>query len=368
MSTVSRFVGLDVHKESIAMAVAECGRDEPRDLGRLAHDVPQLRRHLQRLGPAADLLIAYEAGPTGYGLCRRLRAEGYACEVIAPSKMPRRPGDRVKTDRLDARRLAHALRAGELAVVVVPDESTEALRDLARTRDDAKRAERTARQQLLKFLLRHDRRFAGRSSWTATHMTWLAAQHFERPAQQLALLEMRAAVAEASARVARLDQAVSEQAPASSCAALIAALQALRGVRLLTAATLATELGDLRRFPKPTKLMGYLGLVSSETSSGERTRRGPITKTGNGHARRALIEAAWSYRFPPRQGRDLRRRSAGLSPEILAIAWKAQHRLHLRYRRLLARGKCPGKAITAIARELCGFVWAIGQHVSPATT
>ncbi|HEX5010734.1 MAG TPA: transposase [Planctomycetota bacterium] len=224
MSTVARFVGLDVHKDSIAMAVAEEGREAARDLGSLAHDVPALRRRLQRLGPPEELLIGYEAGPTGYGLCRKLREQGYACEVLAPSRLPHRPADRVKTDRLDARRLALALRAGDLSTVVVPDVGTEALRDLSRTRDDAKRAERSTRHQLDKDLLRHDRRYPGRTLWTGLHMTWIAQQHFEQPAQEQALLEMRAAVIESTARVTRLSAAIAEHAPASAAPASCAAL------------------------------------------------------------------------------------------------------------------------------------------------
>lgn len=362
MSTLARYVGLDVHKDSIAMAVAEAGRDAPRDLGVIANDWPQLQRRLTRLGSPSQQLIAYEAGPTGDGLCRKLRAAGYRCEVIAPSKTPRRPGDRVKTDRRDARLLARALRAGDLTAVVVPEAGTEALRDLVRAREDAKHAERTARHQLDKFLLRHDRRFPGKTAWTGVHLLWISQQRFELPAQQHVLLEMLAGVQEATARVTRLTDAIAEHVPHSEVAPLVGALQALRGVRLVTAATIAAELGDLRRFARPRQLMSYVGLVPSESSSGGSVCRGAITKTGNGHVRRVLVEAAWSYRFEPRLGADLQKRSAQVAPSVRAIAWHAQHRLHTRWRRLLGRGKSPQRAITALARELSGFVWAIGQQ------
>lgn len=365
MVEFTRFVGLDVHKDTIAIAVAEAGREAARALGVIAHDVPTLLKRLSRLGPVEMLQVAYEAGPTGYGLQRRLAAAGIACVVVAPSRTPRRSGDRVKTDRRDAILLAHYLRSGDLQAVGVPDERTEALRDLSRARTAAKRTETVAKHQLGKFLLRHDRRWSGKCNWTASHLAWVAQQAFEQPAQQAVLVDHLHALQEATARVERLTGTIAKLVPGTSIEPLVTALQALRGVQLITAVTLATELGDLKRFRHPRQLMGFVGLVPSESSTGERIRRGRITRTGNGHVRTVLVEAAWAYRLHPSQRGPLARRQAAVSGAVRTISWEAQRRLHGRYRRLAARGKDHRRVVIAVARELATFVWAIGQEPAP---
>lgn len=361
MTQPIRFVGLDVHATSISVAVAEEGRDEARFVGRYPNDLARLLRVLDRLGERASLRCAYEAGPTGYGLQRALTREGVDCAVIAPSKTPRGSGDRVKTDRRDALRLAHFLRSGDLVEIHVPDESCEAMRDLLRAREDAKRAQLRARHQLLKFLLRHGRRWP-KSNWSRPHLEWIAAQRFEHVAQDTVLAESLQAVYEHTARIERLDRRLAELVPQTELATLVEALQAFRGIKLLTAASIAFELGDLRRFDSPKRLMGYLGMTPSEESSGDSVRRGRITRAGNSGLRRLLVEAAWAYRHRPAEGYLHRRRAQNVAPAVRAIAWKAQDRLNGRYRRLLARGKTKQKTLVALARELAGFIWAVGQE------
>ena len=360
-----RFVGLDVHKESIAIAVAEPGRGEAAVLATIPNDTGQLMKRLRRLG---KVKCCYEAGPTGFGLHRDLTAAGIECVVVAPSLVPMMAGDRVKTDRRDAVKLARFLRSGDLTEIYVPDVATEAMRDLERARDDAKKAERVARHQLGKFLLRHGRRWPKKTTWSMRHLDWIRGQHFEHEAQQRVLEDYLKTVEDLSARVAKLTASIVELVETWSLRPLVKALQALRGVSVITATTIAAELGDLRRFETAPKLMGYLGLVPSEHSSGESKTRGRITRTGNGHVRTALVEAAWSYRFRAALTFPLRKRSEGVSEEVKAIAWKAQERLCLRYRKLLARGKPKNKAVTAIARDLAGFVWAIGRQPKLLTT
>lgn len=354
-----RFVGLDVHAASIAIAVAEPGRGEPGQLAVIGNDTSQLLKRLRRLG---RVKCCYEAGPTGFGLQRALTAEGIDCVVVAPSLVPTRSGDRVKTDRRDAARLARFLRSGDLTEVHVPDEATEAMRDLERARDDAKKAERAARHQLGKFLLRHGRRYGGKTAWTGKHLKWVREQHFEQEAQQRVLEDYLRTVEEQSERVARLTKSVVELVETWSLRPLVKALQALRGISVLSAAVLAAELGDLMRFGTAPQLMSYLGLVPSEHSSGEGRRLGRITRAGNGHARRILVEAAWAYRFRPRQSRAIAERSSGVSPTVRSIAWRAQERLCAKHRKLIARGKNGNKVAAAIARELAGYVWAIARE------
>jgi transposase len=310
-------------------------------------------------------VVVYEAGPCGYKLARELADQGYQCEVVAPAKIPRSPGDRVKTDRRDALQLASLARAGALAPVVIPDARDEAIRDLSRAREDAVRARLKARQQLKALLLRHGRRYTGKTSWTAAHERYLAELTFDHPAQDIAFTEYRQAVAESQARVERLTQALAQQVEQWRMRPVVSALMTLRGLDLVAATTLVAELGDLRRFARPRELMGYLGLVPSEHSSGARRCLGAITKTGNGHARRVLVEAAWNYRFPARISRILQVRQENQPAEVRAIAWRAQLRLCHRYRRLSARGLQHNKVCVAIARELLGFIWDIGQHVAP---
>jgi transposase len=326
----------------------------------------ELIKALGKLGKPDSLLIVYEAGPCGYGLARDLEAKGYRCEVIAPSKIPRKAGDRVKTDRRDALMLASLARAGELVAVTIRDERDEAIRDLSRARVDAVRARLKARQQLKALLLRHGRRYSGKTSWSAVHERYLATISFSHPAQDIAFAEYRQAVSEGEARVQRLTQTLRQQVEDWRMQPLVSGIMTLRGLDLIAASTIVAELGHLRRFAHPRALMGYVGLVPSEHSSGSQRRQGAITKTGNGHVRRVLIEAAWNYRYPARVSRRQQLRQEGQPAVVREIAWRAQLRLAHRYRRLSARGVQSNKLCVAIARELVGFIWDIGRHISPS--
>lgn len=363
MSNV-RFIGLDVHAETIAAAVAEPG-GEVRSLGVIPNRAESIRQLLKKLGPAESLRVCYEAGPTGYVVYWQLTALGVKCDVVAPTLVPVKPGDRVKTDRRDALKLARSYRAGDLTRVWVPDAAHEALRDLVRAREAAKKDQLRARHRLGKFLLRQGRRPpTALKAWTQSHLTWVkSAVRFEHPAQEATLQDYVHEVDHVAARIGRLDRAIDEAAKTAPEAmrTVIAALQALRGIALVSAVTIVAEVGELSRFVKPRQLMGYSGAVASEDSSGPRTRRGAITKTGNAHLRRIIVEAAWAYRHRPSVGPTLRKRHAPLDAEVIAIAWKAQHRLHARYRSLTARGKSPQLTVTAVGRELLGFIWAIGR-------
>jgi transposase len=361
MKTV-RFVGLDVHKDSVVIAVAEGGGGEPAVVAELPNETTRLIKELRRLGRGAELRCCYEAGPTGFGLYRALREAGIDSVVIAPSLIPKQSGSRVKTDRRDAIKLARFLRSGDLTPIHVPDTATEAMRDLERARDDAKNAERVARQQLSKFLLRQGRKYAKGGTWGTVHMDWIRTQQFNQEAHNRVLVDYVEAVQRATERVARLDKDIAELVQSWSLRPLVEALQGLRGIRLLSAVVIAAELGSLARFASPRKLMAYLGLVPSEHSSGQRERRGGITRTGNKHLRRILVEAAWSYRFRPSTGQRLRVQNKRLSASVRAVAWKAQHRLHERYRRLLARGKNKQQTVTAVARELSAFIWDVARQ------
>jgi transposase len=357
-----RYVGLDVHKDSIVMAVAMEGRESGRVVGAMPYDVKALMKVLDKLGPRPMVRCCYEAGPTGYGLARALKDAGWTCEVIAPSLVPKKSGERIKTDRRDAVKLAQNYRSGDLTPVVIPDPECEAIRDLVRARDDAKKAERVARHQLSKFLLRQDRRFPGKTSWTPAHLAWIAKQTFSQPAQQEVLADGLAAVEAATLREKQLTQRLRELTADWRSTPLIKALQALRGVEFVTAVTVAAEVGDFRRFAKATDFMGYVGLIPSEQTTGQTRRQGPITKTGNAHLRHVLVESAWHYRRRPRISKALRERSVGVAAGVCAIAWKAQKRLHQRLVRMISRGKNPCEAATAAARELAGFIWAIARE------
>jgi transposase len=366
IKAVGRFVGLDVHAETIAVAVAE--KDgEVRSLGTIPNRLPSIRKLAAKLSSLGTWRACYEAGPTGYTLYWQLTQLGVACMVVAPTLVPMKAGDRVKTDRRDAERLARSFRAGELTAVWVPDAAHEALRDLVRAREAAKADELRARHRLGKFLLRHGRRPSERMrAWTQRHLDWIRREvRFEQFAQQATLEDYLGEVVHLGQRIVRLEKAIDEAlegAPATM-KAVVSALQALRGVAKMSAVTIVAEVGRLSRFAKARQLMGYSGAVSSEDSSGERTRRGAITKTGNAHLRRVLVEAAWCQRYAPNLTPRLRARQEGLPAAVVEIAAKARHRLSARYRRLLARGKPRQQVVTAIARELLGFVWAIGVEV-----
>ena len=335
-----------------------------RYLGEIAHTAEALVKLVKQVRKGgATLSFCYEAGPCGYGLHRQLTDLGWDCQVIAPSLIPKKAGDRVKTDRRDSLSLARLHRAGELTAVWVPDAAQEALRDLTRAREDLKHLQRQAKQRLLAFLLRHGQSYAGKSNWTQAHSRWLEQVKFEQPVQQIVLQEYIDTVKAMGKRVAALDAQLESTAGASVFWPVIEGLMALRGISLLTATTIVAEIGDLRRFHSAPQLMAYLGVVPSEHSSGGTKSRGSITKTGNSHVRRVLIEAAWTYRHQARKTTVLQRRAERTSEPVQDIAWRAQKRLCARYQRLYARGKLKVQVCTAIARELAGFIWAIGQTV-----
>lgn len=360
-----RFVGLDVHADTIAVAVAEPDGDV-RSMGVIPNQAESIRKLVNKLAPVEALRVCYEAGPTGYVVYWQLTALGVKCEVVAPTLVPTKAGDRVKTDRRDAEKLARCYRAGDLTAVWVPDAAHEALRDLVRCREAAKKDQLRARHRLGKFLLRRGRRPpATMHAWTQTHLAWVKTVHFEHAAQETTLLDYLHEVEHVAERIERLERAIDEavKTAPTRMRVVIEALQAMRGIALVSAVTIVAEVGELSRFAKPRQLMGYSGAVSSEDSSGPRIRRGAITKTGNAHLRRVVIEAAWAYRYRPAVGAALRKRQTPVSAEVTAIAWKAQHRLHARYRHLLAKGKCKQEVVTAVGRELLGFIWAIGVKV-----
>jgi len=361
MTKSLRFVSLDVHKESITIAVAEEGREPAYVYAETPNDWGALRRKLSRLAVKSELRCCYEAGPCGYGLYRKMRDAKIACIVVAPSLVPVKSGNRVKTDRRDAKKLAHFLRSGDLTEIFVPDEEAEAVRDLERAREDAKNAERVARHQLGKFLLRHGRRFEG-ANWTQKHLGWVRRQKFDQQAQQRVLTDYLKTVEDAGQREKQLTEDLAELIQHTKLYPLIRALQAFRGIRLITAVTIAAELVDLKRFSSARQLMAFLGLVPSEHSSGETQHRGRITRAGNKHLRRVLVESAWSYHYQPSMSKAIRKRNEGVAPGVQRLAWKAQQRLHKRLYHLIRKGKTPQKAITAVARELTGFVWAVGQE------
>lgn len=358
-------VGLDVHKDSIEIVIAETfGKHEVRHYGKVGGDMASLDKAVRKLrSSGSELRFVYEAGPCGYEIYRHLARQGYHCAVVAPSMIPRKSGNRIKNDRRDAEALARLYRAGELTTVYVPREEDEAMRDLVRGRQDAVKGLRTAKQQLAAFLLRHGLRYPGRTSWGPVYMRWLADVRMLHPAQQITLQEYIHAVRERTDRVERLTEQILKLLPPWPVAPVVQALQALRGVAPVIAATVVAEIGDFSRFTSPRQLMAYLGLVPSEHSSGSTVSRGSITKTGNGHVRRALIEAAHAYGYPARVSRHLLKRQEGMPQPIRDIAWKAQVRLCGRFRRLMARGKSRNTVVPAIARELSGFMWAVARHV-----
>ncbi|MBX5230242.1 IS110 family transposase [Rhizobium sp. NLR9b] len=364
------FVGIDVAKLKNAIAVAESGREgEIRFWGEVDASDASMRRVIQRIAAKFDRVhFCYEAGPTGYGLHRLIQSLGHECMVVAPSWIPRKPGDRVKTNRRDALALARLLRAGELTAVWVPDEGNEAMRDLVRARAAAVETLRVHRQQISAFMLKHGRIYPRKKGWTMRYLCWLQEQQFDHPAHQIALQEMVEAVRISKERVGRLERVIKEFVPNWSLAPVIRALQTLRGIDLIVAVTFATEVGDVSRFESPRQLMGYLGLVPGERSTGETVRRGSITKAGNGRVRHMLVESAWTYRYPPKVGARKLYRLEEAPPAVREIAWKAQSRLTARYRLLVARGKRTAVVCTAIARELAGFMWAVAREAQAIRT
>lgn len=366
MKKTIKNVGMDVHKNSISIAIADDGRDgEVRYYGKIDNDFNQLDKIIRTLVSQGSILrFVYEAGPCGYGIYRYLKNNDIDCTVIAPSKIPRQSGNRLKTDRRDCLSLARLHRAGELTPVYVPTEEDEALRDLVRARMDATRSLRTAKQQLGAFLLRHHVVYSGKTYWSQQHFNWLARVSMPHLAQQIVFQEYIDTVTDCNDRVQRLTKQIGHQSEQSGRYELIQGLQAMRGISIVVAATIASELGDLSRFENPGKLMAFLGLVPSEFSSGDQIKKGSITKTGNKHVRNALVEAAQAYRYPARKSRTIRKRQEGLPKEIIKIAWKAQCRLCNRYQYFIAKGKKVNVTKIAIAREIAGFSWAIARELN----
>ncbi len=363
------FVGFDTAKKKHAVAIAEGGRSgEVRYLGEIDSSPAAVEKLIAKLASRyTELHVCYEAGPTGYGLYRQFKAHGLDCMVVAPSLVPKKAGERVKTNRRDSVTLARLLRAGELTPVWVPDATHEAIRDLVRAREGASEDLRKKRQQLAAFLLRHGRIFDGGKHWSLAHRRWLAKQAFEHPAQQIVFQDAIDVIEDGGTRLRDLDQQLIAIAPNWSMAPVVTAYQAMRGVSFLVAATFVAEIGDVRRFDSPRQLMAFLGLIPSERSTGESIRRGSLTLAGNRRARRVLIEGAWTYRYPARVSETLRARLKGQPKAVRDIAWKAQVRLCARYRRLIGAGKKAPVAIAAIAREIAAFLWAIGHQVEPMT-
>jgi transposase len=362
------FIGLDVHKDSIAVAyVAQHHGDEVTYLGSIGTrqcDIDQLIRKMQ--SKSNHLIFVYEAGPCGYWLYRYLTKKGYDCWVVAPSLIPKKPGDRVKTDRRDAVQLARLARSGDLTAVYVPRVEDEAIRDLTRAREDAICDLKDAKFRLKAFLLRQDIRYSGRANWGPAHLRWLSEVICPTPAQQIVFQEYVRAVTEHTERLQRLEQELHEHVKTWRLQPVVEALQALRGVQCTVAVTLVADMGDLTRFESPRELMKFMGLIPSEYSSGDQRRQGSITKAGNTHARRVLVEGAWAYRYPAKVSRHLQLRLEKQPKIIQDISWKAQVRLCKRYRRLVSRGKHANVVTVAIARELTGFMWAIAQEVPVA--
>ena len=370
MTKIAKYVGLDVHKSTIAIASCDGGpMREARDEGTIPHDVPKVLRKLSTLAPLEHLRVVYEAGPTGFGLCRELRAHGIACIVVAPNRVPQMPGPRIKTDKRDARYLAWQLRMGSLQGIAIPDEELEALRDLTRAREDALHARRRARQQLAGLLLRLGQRYQGKRTWCPKYIEWIKGLRLGSEAQEIAKRHYLSAIESLDELIDQLTADIERLAPLLSGVhgTLYRFLQALRGVSTIVAATIVCELGDLRRFKSAGRLMSYVGMVPREYSSGSRVWRGSITKAGNPHVRRVLVEAAWSGRLRPSRPKRLQQRQEGVDQAIVDISWSAQKRLYQRYGRMRQRGKPQNVTIISLAREMLGFMWSIGQRVEPTS-
>ena len=366
--TTKLFVGSDVHKDAIAVAVAPQPGTDAVSLGSIGTrqaDIDKLIRTLRAKSP--DLVFVYEAGPCGYWLYRYLSKKSLVCHVIAPSLIPRKPGNRIKTDRRDALTLARMMRSGDLTSVYVPDVSDEAIRDLTRAREDAIADRKSAKFRLKSFLLRQDIRYVGRANWGPAHLRWLSTVVCPTAPQQIVFQEYVRAIGEHHARIERLEAELREQVQTWRLMPVVTAIQAMRGVQFIAAVTLIAELGDLTRFDRPRELMGYLGLIPSEYTSGGHRRLGGITKAGNAHARKVLVEGAWAYRYPAKVSRHLQLRLERVPQRIQDISWKAQVRLCTRYRRLLNHGKHPNEVTVAVAREMAAFIWDIARQTHLAT-
>ena len=361
MKDCTKYVGLDVHKDTIAVSIADAGRSKARFYGVIENTPQSILTVLKAINPEGEVLgVCYEAGPCGYGLYRQLSGMGHDCEVVAPSLIPRRGSSRVKTDRRDSLRLAELCRAGELTPVWVPDEEQEAIRDLVRTRDDFKGMQKQVRQRLLAFLLRLDLKWTGgKKNWTKGFWHWVEGLSLGSVHQQFALKEYIEAARTATARIENLEKQMYKAKQGWQLEPLVDGLMAMRGVNLVTAMGVIAELGDLSRFAKASQLMSFLGLVPSEHSSGQSRHQGGITRSGNAHVRRLLTESAWCYRFSARRSREIVKRGERTGESVRAIAWKAQRRLCKRYRELSERGLASCKVVTAVARELAGFIWAV---------
>jgi transposase len=366
MKKIIHYIGLDVHKDSIAVSIAPEASPEVRRYGIIGGSLDAVDKLLKKLSPPGiELRVVYEAGPTGFVICRHLRSQGIACEVVAPSLVPKKASDKVKTDRRDADQLARLYRAGELTVIHVPDQADEAIRDLVRARTAAIRDQRQARNRLKGFLLRLGFRYTGKSSWNEAHKRYLSKLIMPQPPQQIVFQECIHAIDDATGRVERLTQAVEDALPGWKWEPVVRALMCLRGFQVLNAMTMVAEVGDLSRFADPRSLMHFFGLTPSEHTSSNKRVQGPITKCGNAHCRRVLVEAAWHYRLKPKVSEAMQKRQEDQPKPVRLLAWKAQQRLHQRYRQLVARKKSV-VAVTAVARELAGFVWAIAGQVQPA--
>lgn len=367
MAHLSNWVGIDDHADKLTIAHYVGTQKQPAkewEITPTESGLRQLVRWLKSLqGPVH---CVYEAGPCGYELYRLLTNNGIECSVAAPSLTPRKPGERIKTNHRDARKLAELLRGGVLTMIVVPNRRRESVRDLMRARDDARRNLLAARHRLSKFLLRHGFRYREGNAWRTRHWQWIRSIKMPEPYEQIVLTESIATVVQRQLELKRLDDFVAEAAKEAEYAPLVRQLTALRGIDTLSAMTILAELGDLRRFPSAPHMMAAVGLVPSEYSTGDKTRRFGITKTGNAHVRHVAVQAAWQYQHAPRSGARLQKRRSEQTPEVLTIARTAEHRLHRKYVRLTSRGKRSTVAATAIARELIGFIWAIGQCATTA--
>lgn len=363
MYQYNKYVGLDVHKEKIMIAIAQADRTAPLYYGEIANTQEAIAKAIRKVIGQGDVAFCYEAGPCGYGLYRQITDMGYRCDVVAPSLIPKKSGNRVKTNRRDSLSLAGLYRAGELTSVWVPNKEQEAMRDLTRAREDMKAMERHSRQRLGGFLLRHGKVYPGRSKWTQAHFRWLEGVRFETATQQIVLQEYIDMVKHAQGRVKAMEEEMRKALDGWKLKEVVEGLMALRGIDLIAAMTIVAELGDISRFESPRQLMAHLGLVPSEHSSGEKRKQGGITRTGNGHVRRVLVEGSWSYRLPARKTAHLRRKAEKTSEAVREIAWKAQKRLCKRFWYLINKGKLPVESCTAVARELVGFIWAIACEV-----